>query len=479
MTNVGFFKEFNIIFKTFLNYLPSRFLVILNSIVIVPFFAYILSEKEMGLYQISIGILNLLCTCSTDWVTKSALRFYEKYKLKNKLPEFYSNILFFAIIIYLLIIFSYLLFANYISAKLFIPKDLLAITIILIIPCGLRQFLYQMLRVFNKPFLYTFSIIIYQFTQLILFLALFHWLDNVISILTSMAIGMFVIDVYILRQIQLNASLKISFDKALIKETLKYSIPTIFTNTGIWILLHINKFIFQKFAMFNFTAIAGIAWTYTTYLITPLLSTFLFAIFPLIIKKYEHNKNITSITTKTIQLYCVMFIPYIATFMLYAREIINTMFDAKYSQAAILIPFFAITIFLHELMKILNIKYHLKNKTYVEMGITFFVAILCVILNYKLISLYNLWGAGIAMLVSISILLGLHSFVKFKKLRITHPAKIIYTSFFTIASCIIVFFVVHFCIGNTTFNKFVIFKPILFLLITYFILWNTKRRVLV
>ena len=76
-------QGFKFLINIFLQYLPSRLLVILNSIIIIPFYMYILTTREMGLYQIIIGLLNLLCTCSTDWITKSALRFYEKYKFNG------------------------------------------------------------------------------------------------------------------------------------------------------------------------------------------------------------------------------------------------------------------------------------------------------------------------------------------------------------------------------------------------------------
>ena len=471
-------KNFFYIFNLFLKYLPSRILVVLNSLIIIPFFAYVLSEKEMGLYQLIIGALNLLCTCSTDWITKSTLRFYEKYKLQEKLPEFYSNIILISVITYLGIIIFYLLFANFISVKFFIPKNLLVMTIVLIIPCGLRQFLYQMLRVLNKPFLYTFSIIIYQISHLLLFLALFNIFDNVIAILTSMVIAMFIIDVYIIRQIQLKSTLKFSFDKTLITESLQYSLPMIVTNTGLWFLLHVNKFLFQKLAMFSYTATAGIAWTYTTYILTPLLSTFLFAIFPTIIKKYEHQKDIKGILTKTSQLYCILFIPLISVFIFYSKEIIQAMFDEKYSQAAIIVPFFALTIFLHEFMKILNIKYHLKNRTYIEMLVTVFVGIICLYLNYTLIPVYKLWGAGIAMLSSIVLLITLHSFVHFKNLATIQASKLVKTVCYTVFYGAIIFLIIHFGIQNSLPSKVAVLKPILFLSIYYSILWNTKNKVL-
>ena len=477
MTKNTTVRKFYPILNSFLSYLPSRFLIILNSIFMIPFFANILSAKEMGIYQLIIGMLNLLCTCSTDWITKSALRFYEKYKIKNKLPEFYSNIIFISVTTYIIIIVLYFLLSNSISEKYFIEKDILALLLVLLIPCGIRQFLYQMLRVFNKPFLYTFSIIMYQCAHLLLFLALFKFLGNVKAILAAMTIGMVIIDTYIIKIINFNTELKFKIEWSLFKEALQYSLPTIITNSGIWLLLHMNKFTFQRLEMFNYTATSAISWIYIRYILTPVLSTFLFAVFPQIIKKYEQHKKIKNITTNTIKLYCNLFIPIVCTFVFYSKEIANTVFGAKYQQAYLIIPFFAVTLFLHELMKILNIKYHLTNKTYIEMIVTTFSIILCVILNLKLIPIYNLTGAGFAMLISIIILISLHSLVHFKSLDYIIPGKIFKTSILTIILGILLHIIVMVISKNIN-AEWQIIRPLIFLPIYYLCLWEAKNKIL-
>mgnify|MGYP004469284817 FL=1 len=174
-----------------------------------------------------------------------------------------------------------------------------------------------------------------------------------------------------------------------------------------------------------------------------------------------------------------MFIPYVSAFVLYSREITNTMFGGKYEQVAIIMPFFALTIFIHELKKILNIKYHLKNRTYIEMFITIFTAVICIILNFKLIPTLHLWGAGIALLSSVTLLITLHSFVNFKGLTLTHPIKIIRTCSLTILTSATVFLILHFGLQNILPAQIVIIKPILYLILTYTILWNIKNRVLI
>lgn len=474
MANIKIQKDYNVILNAFFNYLPSRFLVILNSLIIVPFFAYILSEKEMGVYQLSIGLLNLLCTCSTDWISKSALRFYEKYKIKDKLDEFYSNVILIAAAVYSIIVLIYLLFADDISSKYFISKDILFLTLLLIIPCGIRQFLYQMLRVLNKPFLYTFSIIIYQFTHLLLFLILFNLINNnVIAILTSMTVAMLVIDIYILTKISLHIDLKFKFNAEFANEALKYSLPIIITNTCIWTLLHINKFIFQRNEMFQSTAAAGIAWLYTSYILTPLLSTFLFAVFPLIIKRYEHKKAIKEITTCTLRLYCMLFLPIVSAFVYYAKEITSTMFNNKYENLSVIIPFFAATLFLHELMKLLNIKYHLKNKTYIEMLVSLFAGIICVYLNYKLIPAYNLPGAGIAMISSISLMILLHSLIRFNSLDYIFPARILKS----ISILLVIGIILHSLLSYVGYLHPLI-EICLFIILYYITIWFAKNKIL-
>lgn len=465
------------IFNSFLSYLPSRFLVILNSIIIIPFFANILSTTEMGIYQLIIGMLNLVCTCSTDWITKSALRFYEKYKIQNKLPEFYSNIIFISVATYLIIIILYFLLSNYISEKYFIAKDTLALLLVLLIPCGIRQFLYQMLRIFNKPFLYTFSIIMYQCAQILFFLTLFKFLGNVKAILISMTIGMVIIDIYIIRILKFKTELKFKFEYGLFKEALQYSLPTIITNSGIWLLLHMNKYTFQRMEMFNYTAISAIAWMYISYILTPILSTFLFANFPLIIKKYEEHKKIKNLTTNTIKLYCNLFLPLICTFVFYSKEIANTVFGTKYQQAYIIIPFFAITLFLHELMKIINIKYHLTNKTYIEMIITIFCIIICITLNLKLIPHYNLLGAGVAMLFSITLLIVIHSLIHFKSIDYLIPHKIFKTIILTIMLGIIIHIFLTSITKDININLQIL-RPLTYLPIYYFCLWKAKNKLL-
>ena len=124
-------------------------------------------------------------------------------------------------------------------------------------------------------------------------------------------------------------------------------------------------------------------------------------------------------------------------------------------------------------MKILNIKYHLKNKTYIEMLISVFAGIICVYLNFILIPEYNLLGAGIAMISSISLMIMLHSLIRFKSLNYIFPKKIFKTVIYTVLTGNIIYYALSF--AN-------ILHPIIkicsFIAVYYYAVWTFKNRIL-
>lgn len=479
MEKINLSKNYYIIVNTFLKYLPSRLFIILNSLVIIPMLAYIFSEKEMGLFQLCIGILNLICTCSTDWIAKSTLRFWIKYKRKEKLDSFFSNVLLLTFVGYLIIIVLYILFSEYISIKFSINKPILLLTLFLIIPCGIRQLLYQMLRIFNKPFLYTFSIIVYQLSLLILFLAFSNIFGHTTAILMAMAVSIFFIDFYIIKQIDLNNKISFKLDKSMLLESLKYSLPLVVTNISIWAILNINKFVFQYYNFFIDTAMAGVCWFFTTNILAPMFSTFIFSVFPTIIKQFEKKRLIKTFITNTIQLYVAIFTPIVGLFCFFSKEITDSLLSAKYAAAHILLPFFALSIFGHELLKLLNIKYHLRNKTYIEMGISLLIGLICIVLNIILIPKIHILAAGFVMLFSIILLIIANSMVKFKSINYLEPEHVFKTAITSTIIAILVFV----CIDLTfktyqTNNYFIFVKMLLFIAIYYLITWQFRAKIL-
>lgn len=472
-------KNYLIILDIFFKYLPSRFFIILNSLIIIPFLAHVISAREMGVFQLCIGLLNLLCTCSTDWIAKSALRFWHKYKRKKMTGKFLSNIVFLTFLSYILIFILYFCFSDFIMQKFSVDKISLILTLFLVIPCGIRQFLYQMLRILNKPFMYTFSIIFYQLSLLVLFLFFSNLYSDIYALLIAMTTSIFIIDAYIIKQIGLEEKINLKPDALILKESLKYALPLIGTNVSIWAILNINKFVFQYNHMFFETAAAGIYWFFTTNILAPVFSTLLFSVFPTIIKQFEKKRLINEFVTSTLQLYFVMFIPVAGIFCFFSKEIAGFMFSEKYFAGHLLLPFFAVSIFAHEFLKLMNIKYHLRNKTYIETGLSIFAGAAAVLLNILLIPKFNLAAAGFVMVFCIFLLTALNSLINFKSLDYITSFKIFKTGVSAIILMSACFVIPSYVFAQLAHEpSFAIVKAIISCTLYYTVMWRFRDKIL-
>ena len=478
MQTLASMRSYKIVLASFISYLPSRILVILNSLIIVPILAYFLTSSEMSIFQISIGILNFVCTCSTDWIAKSVLRFYRRYHNENRLNEFYSNIAMLEFITILGVFASYFIFKDFVSTKFLLSNKIFFLTLVLVIPCGIRQFLYQLLRILKMPYWYAISIIVYQLSLLGLFFTFSNLIPKSSAILVAMTFAVALIDIILLYKLNLRYKLSIKIDKNIAKNVLIYAIPLVFTNICIWLILHLGKFILQFNKEILNTAIVGTAWFFITNALTPLFSLLLFAIFPLIIKRFEKKYRLKEFMTSALRLYIAMFLPFVCVFCFYSFDIAKLAFRQEYYYLGLLFPFCAVTIFVHEFMKLMNMKYHLKNRTYVETAISGLVAIVCVVLNFVLIRYFSILGVGIAMLASILLLFTLNSFVNFKHLNFIASTKVFKTLGTSMLISILAFAIVFLFTYKFNNNYVIDAKIIAFCLLYFALTLKFKKLVL-
>ena len=114
-------------------------------------------------------------------------------------------------------------------------------------------------------------------------------------------------------------------------------------------------------------------------------------------------------------------------------------------------------------------KYHLKNRTYIETIISFVVAIFCIALNIVLIKYLGIYGFGIAMLSSITLLFFANSLVKFKYLDYVTPKKHVKCLFMSLLVALISF-LIPFAMLFMFKNNVVSVLQIIFFFIIYILL---------
>ena len=470
------FYNYTSILKNLVEYLPSRGLIILNSFFIVPFFTYALNHKEVSIYLIAIQLLNLLCTASFDWISKSVLRFYEKYNIQNKLDRFLSTVFWLSVFVYALIAGIFIVFREPITTKYALTNLIFGLTILLVIPCGVRQCLYQVLRLKNRYSLYTASIIFYQLLFIAGFAGLVNLIPNASAIIISMGLSIMAIDLYIIRSINEIFPIKKIFDFEICKEILEYSIPLIITNLLYYAALYMPNFIFQASGEYLKTSIFGIAFILVSNTIQPLAGLFTFINYPVVFKEWEHKNNIKRYLTNSIQLYFCLLLPIILAFCFYSKEIVNLFLPNEYAFAAILMPYFAFKIFLHELLKLITIKYHLHQITYVETAISFIIVCLSVVCFMQLYNNPSLLYAAIVVLGTEVALVFAHICIKVKETKFITYSRVFKTIAFVLLINILTYLSIELILNSTQFMSF--FKIIIFIMLSYTLSWRFRKRIL-
>lgn len=469
--------NYSLILKNLVRYIPARILTILNSFLIIPLLTFILDVKEVSIYLIAIQILNILCTCSFDGIGKIVLRYYERYSIQDKLSTFFSTIFYMMIASYSIILVLFFFFKNLLIEYFSLGSFAALLTILLVLPCGIRQVLYQILRAKNLYWLYTLSIVIYQLMFIVLFLAFVKFIPNASSILFAMICAIVIIDIYLLKSVGIKFSLKFDFDTEILQDSLKYVIPLIFTNLIYCLLFSTPKLLFQFNNQFLYTSIFGVAWSISNS-IQPLASLFIFVNFPTIIKLHENNESITSYVTSMLQLYLFMLLPLLCVFYFFSNDIVNILLPEQYLPVAQLLPIFASLLFIHEMMKLINIKYHIDNKTYIETCVIILAVLIFSFVLIKFFNTFSLLSIAILMLLCEIFIFSLNNIIKIKKFVYISYSKIFKTLLFLLAIIFAVFLILNFVFQGTN-ATFSIVKCVLYFLFTYGLSYHFRKYIFV
>lgn len=386
--------------KNILSYIPSKLLVVINVLFIIPLLSHLYSEKEMSFYFVAIYLLNVMCTCTSDWITKTVTRFHEKYNLNQSLDDFYSSIFWLILLANILISIIFVASFGVLATHFGVSNSLLLQTLCLSLPCGIRQFLFQFLRVTNRSFIYTSAIFLYQVFFIALIVILHKFSCEATYIILAMNIAIMLVDIFIVRMTKMDYKIKFVFDKDIIFNIFQYGSPLIVTNICYWLTLHFSKLYFQEHGLFLCTAILGVCMLLVNNIIQSVASSFIFATFPVIVEQYEHKKDVKKYWTMTLQLYLFFMLPVVMTFCFMSNEITRVFLPEKYLIGAVTLPLFALSGFLHEFLKLVTVKYHLTNVTYTESFISVLIVSCSIILNLFLINSYELLGAAVALFIT-------------------------------------------------------------------------------
>lgn len=457
----------NSILGQYFKFLPSRLLVIINSLFIAPLIIYNISSKEMGVFKLSLALLSLVCTFSSDWICKTVIRFYFRYKAQNILNKYYYNLSLIFFLNYLLIVFAIICLRNQIITYWNISSIELYIILLLLIPTGIREFLFQLLRALNKPYIYAITIFSYQILFIFTFFILLNRISNNLNLLLSMILSMISIDIILLFLLKEPFfSKRKNLDKPLIKECISYSLPIMFTGLGIWLITNSYIFILQHYKDYHNLGTISAYNYFISSTILPFISLFPFSILPAVLNQSENKKNISTYINKSLEIYLLIYIPLFFLFLYYAKNIYNLIFHTKYPYIWYLLPFFIMAGIILNFTKIINFKYHIERKTYIDMFISCISGLFSVLFGFLSIKFFNIAGAIITLLVSIILYLILNLCVSCNISYDINYVLLIKTIILISLICCFNYKFINILLKDLTFGKYI--EPILYIILSYF-----------
>lgn len=393
-------KDVKPIIEDIFKYAPSKFIGLLLNLIVVPIYTSLLTPSQYGLYSISIATLSFLCIIFSDWIGISGLRFFREQQLQNKSSDYHGTLIS-ILLINLSVMFTVTLICKSLICDFFnIPEKYLYVILILILPISLRALLFQILRAQIKPIAYSITVILNQVLTMMFacfFIMKFNLKAN--AILLSMAIVASIIGFILAFQTKFFKTIKfdhLSF--VLLKKLCFYGMPLAIGHLSMWIITQSNKFILQHYKGSFYNGISGVAYNLTYSLLLSLLSVFIIAAMPRIIRLYENGSDVRPVISKLSGYLICISLPLIGLISIYANDFVSLMSNEKFAQASILIPFLAMSIFFIELAEFTTIQYHLVNKTYIDTIIKFSIGVLGIVLNIILIPKIGLVAIGITAL---------------------------------------------------------------------------------
>ncbi|MGN0031802.1 MAG: lipopolysaccharide biosynthesis protein [Candidatus Gastranaerophilaceae bacterium] len=391
-------KEIKGIFTDMLKYAPSKLCGMLGNVITVPIYTSIFTVEQYGLYTISIAMLSFLCIIFSDWVGLSGLRFFRHHQISHDLPKYLSTLVTILSINMLLMFAVSFIFKDSLYSFFHVPFKYFLAVLFLIIPVAVRALLSQLLRAQLKSLSYTLTTILNQFATIFLavFFAKFFNLGAA-SILLGMGVSISLIDILLLYQSEILKVFKFQkIEWKFILPIIKYGIPIAATSLSAWIITQSNKFIMNSISGFSKAALVGVGYGLTLPILMTLFAMITVAAIPRIINLYEGKVDVRPIISKFLGYYVLVALPVITVMSIYSVDYTHIFANAKFYEAAILVPYFAFGVFFLSMTDYTTLQYHLANKTHIEFIIKLISGIFGVILNIILIKKLGLVGVGIA-----------------------------------------------------------------------------------
>lgn len=365
----------------------------LISILLVPYYTYVLSTQEYGTIDMYITSISLILPIITLSIFDATLRFTIKSNFSKK-AIFTSSVF-----VVMLGNIAFLILYPIIS-KLYVFKEYIIVFYLILMLQSMNSLLAQFARGIGKVKDFALSGVISTIFTIVLniiFLSKFRW--GISGYFASIIISCIVCNLYLIFKTKIWKYInKKEVDFQLVKEMLQYSVPLIPNSLMWWIMNASDRYAINIFLGISANGIYAIANK------VPTILNMLYSIFSqawqLSAIEEADNKNKSQFYTNVFNIFSLVMLIGTSCILVIIRPIIETFLADAYRDSWKYVPFLLLSVVFTSFSAFLGTNYIAMKETKGVFKTSLVGAIVNIILNILLIPYLGLNGASIATMIS-------------------------------------------------------------------------------
>lgn len=384
--------------KDIVKYLPTAIVPAIVGFISVPVLTRLFLPDDYGNYTLVISTVNIL-TILNAWLSMSIIRFLPQYEKENRLEEFVTNIVQTSAIsiTVIAVVFLGILLAT--SAWGTSPlHSMMYLGVAMFALSALFEILQRFLQSRRQVRQYCCFLLWRVITTFVFGLAFVVWFRcGVVGMFYGMLVSLaLAIPALLARSVGTVRLWPIRISPEMIREMGKYSVPLVVGNLAAWILGLSDRYILNWLRSADEVGIYSASYNISERSIMLLVSVFLMAFAPLIVRAWEHEgKEATqAYLTKTTRLFLMVCVPAVVGLSVLGKPVIGLLTHEAYASGYRIVPLVAGGALLLGLQQIYSQAFVFRKRTYMLMVALLLSGGLNVVANVLLVPQYGYMAAA-------------------------------------------------------------------------------------
>lgn len=369
------------------------------ALILVPLYTRVLSPSDFGSLDLLIVFASIVNLTIALEVSQAVARFYASEPEIERKVLYASSAFWFTVACYAIFLAFMLFFSRKLSELIMGQAGLMLafqIGLVYIFVNGIFYLIQNQFRWELRSFHYAIVSLTMAFVTAGVSVWLAYFLQwGLVGLLIGMLSGSLVGTV--LGLCWLRASLQFRFSSVQLKEMLRFSTPLVFSGIAVWVSLYVDRMMINHFLTIDDVGLYGIGHRLAS-IAALVMVGFQGALTPLIYAHYQ-NPNTPNQLEKIFRIFLIFALLMFLFLTLFASDILVIMTTQGFHGASVIVVFLVPAILLGN-MYIFSPGISIANKTHFIIWINVIGGLANVGLNYWLIPIFGITGAGMATMLS-------------------------------------------------------------------------------